>query len=42
MTKRSAGICLVAQNAVEGRVPHDRVQAERPEKVETQIQARAA
>lgn len=42
MTKQSVGICLVAQNAVEGRTPHDRVQAERPAKIETQIQARAA
>ena len=42
MTKQSAGICLVAQKAIEGRTPHDRVQAERPEITETQIQARAA
>ncbi|WP_296441278.1 hypothetical protein [Rhizobium sp. 60-20] len=42
MKKLSAGICLVAQKAVEGRTPHDRVQAARPAKIETQIQARAA
>lgn len=42
MTKQCAGICLVAQNSVEGRTPHDRVQAVRPEKTETPIQARAA
>lgn len=42
MTKLSTGICLVIQNAIEGRTPHDRVQAERPEKIEAPIQARAA
>lgn len=42
MTKQSGGISLAAQNAVEGRTPHYRAQAERPEKTETQIQARAA
>lgn len=42
MTKLSSGICLVAQNAVEGRTPHHRVQVERPEKIETPIQAMAA
>jgi len=42
MKKLSTGICIVVQNAIEGRTPHDRVQAERPLKVETQIQARAA
>ncbi|GAC1042294.1 hypothetical protein thsrh120_22980 [Rhizobium sp. No.120] len=45
MTKLSTGICIVVQNAVEGRTPHDRVQAERPlrpNKIETQVQAGAA
>jgi hypothetical protein len=30
MTKLSEGIDRIAQNAVEGRTPHERVQAPRP------------
>ncbi|MDK4720099.1 hypothetical protein PH552_12165 [Rhizobium sp. CNPSo 3968] len=42
MKKLSAGICLVAQNTVEGRTPHKPLQVERPQKIQTQTQARAA
>lgn len=30
MTKQSQGIDLIAQKAVEGRTPHERVQVPRP------------
>jgi len=42
MKKISAGLCSIVQNAIEGRTPHYRVQAERAVKVETQIQVRSA